>query len=58
MLKLEEVKASAHMFHGLNLLFEVKRELKRIHINGCRCNERLNAKTEGSKRLAYTGLRG
>ena len=39
-------------------LHEVKRELKRIYINGCRYNERLNAKTEGSKRLGYTGLRG
>jgi len=28
------------------LLKEVKRELKRIHIDGCRCNERLNGKTE------------
>jgi hypothetical protein len=26
--------------------------------SGCRCNERLKAKTEGSKLLAYTGLRG
>jgi hypothetical protein len=34
------------------------RELKRIHIYGCRCDERLKAKTEGSKRLAYTGLNG
>jgi hypothetical protein len=25
-------------------------------MNGCRCNERLITKTEGSKRLAYTGL--
>jgi hypothetical protein len=33
----------------------VKRELKRIDIDGCRCNERLTAKTEGSKRLAHTG---
>jgi type-F conjugative transfer system protein TraW len=40
----------------LFLLQEVKRELKRIHIDGCRYNERLNAKTEGSKLLAYTGL--
>ncbi len=37
---------------------QIKRELKRIHISGCRCNERLKAKTDGSKRLAYTGLRG
>ncbi len=32
----------------LFLLQEVKRDLKRIH--GCRYNERLNTKTEGSKR--------
>ncbi len=32
--------------------------LKRIHVDGCRHNERLNAKIEGSKRLAYTGLCG
>jgi hypothetical protein len=25
---------------------------------GCRCNDRLKAKAEGSKRLAYTGLHG
>jgi len=33
------------------LLKEVKRDLKRIHIDGCRYNERLNSKTEVSKRL-------
>ena len=33
------------------------RELKRILIYECRCNERLKAKAEGSIRLAYTGLR-
>ena len=38
------------------LLEEVKREIQRIHVDGCRCNERRNSKTEGSKRLAYTGL--
>jgi len=27
-------------------------------VHGCRCNERLIAKTEGSKRLGYTGLLG
>ncbi len=34
-----------------NLLFimRVKRELKRVYINGCRYNDRLNAETEGSK---------
>ena len=37
---------------------EIKRELKRIIIYECRCNERLKAKTEGSTRLTYTGLRG
>jgi hypothetical protein len=36
----------------------IKRKIKRIHIYGCRCNERLKAKTEGSTRLTYTGLRG
>ncbi len=42
------------------LLKEVNRELQRIHVDGCQYNhfdERLNAKTEGSKRLTYTGLR-
>ena len=37
---------------------EIKREVKRIHIIGFRCNERLKAKTEGSTRLAYTVLPG
>jgi hypothetical protein len=37
---------------------EIQRELKRILIHKCRCNERLKAKAEGSTRLAYTGLRG
>ena len=37
---------------------ETKRELKRILIYECRCNERLKAKAEGSIRLAYTELRG
>ena len=37
---------------------QVKRELKRVHISGYRCNERLKAETDGSKRLTYTGLRG
>jgi hypothetical protein len=33
------------------LLFitRVQRELKRVYINGCRYNERLNTETEGSK---------
>ena len=33
---------------------QIKRELKGIHICGCRCNERLKAKTDGSTRLACT----
>ncbi len=37
---------------------QVKRDLKRIHKSGYRCNERLKAKTDGSKRLTYTGFRG
>ena len=37
---------------------EIKRELKRILIYECQCNERLKTKTEGSTRLTYTGLRG
>ena len=39
---------------------ETKRELKKILlclIYECRCNERLKAKAEGSRRLAYNGLR-
>ena len=35
---------------------QIKWEVKRIHISGCRCNERLKAKTDGSTRLTYTGL--
>ncbi len=31
------------------LLEEVKPDLKRIYIDGCRCNERLNSETEGSR---------
>ncbi len=34
---------------------EIKRELKRILLYECRCNERLKVKGEGSK---YTGFRG
>jgi hypothetical protein len=40
-------------------LFIIRKwELKRIHIDGCRCNETLKSKTEGGKRLVYTGLCG
>ena len=37
---------------------EIKRELNRILIYECRCNDRLQGKVEGSTRLRYTGLRG
>ena len=32
--------------------------LSTIHTNRCRCNERLNTKTEGSELLGNTGFRG
>ncbi len=35
-----------------------KRELNRKILYECRCDERLNTKTEGSTRLTYTGLCG
>ena len=37
---------------------QLKREVQRIHISVCRCNERLKVKTDGSKELVYTGLSG
>ena len=37
---------------------QIKRELTGIHRCGCPCDERLIANTDGSKRLAYTVLRG
>ena len=37
---------------------QIKRELNGIHICGCRFNERLKAKTDGSTCLEYTGLCG
>ena len=37
---------------------QINRELQVIHICECRCNERLKAKTDGSKCLGYTGLSG
>ena len=36
----------------------MKRELKRIHIDGCRYNDRLKSKTEISIHPVYTGLLG
>ena len=40
------------------LLWRNKGELNRILIYGCRCDERLRVKPEGSARLIYTGLSG
>ena len=37
---------------------EIKRELQRILVYNCRCNERLKTKDEVSTRLVYTGLLG
>ena len=36
----------------------MKRDLKGIHTKRCQCNERLKTKTEGSKLLTNTELRG
>jgi hypothetical protein len=36
----------------------LNRYLKGIHICGCRWNERLKVKTEGSTSLTYTGFHG
>ena len=36
----------------------IKRPLKGIHICGCRYNERLKVKTDGSTLLTYTGMCG
>ena len=46
------------MFRNVVYYETIKGKLKRRLIYECRCDERLKAKTEGSKRLAYTGLRG
>jgi hypothetical protein len=37
---------------------ETKREVNRIRIYECRCDERLRVKAEGSTRLTYSGLDG
>ena len=34
----------------------IKGELNKRPVYECRCDERLNAKVEGSTRLVYTGL--
>ena len=43
-----------YSLRGFNFLFTQKR----ILIYLCRCNERLQVKTEGSTRLTYVGLSG
>ncbi len=45
-------------FLFIQVVSEVNRQLKRKHVDGCWYTERLNTKTEGSKRLTYTGLLG
>ncbi len=41
-----------------NLYYEeIKRDLKRILIYECRCNERLKDEGEGSTRVTHTGFR-
>ena len=48
------------MVKGLLFYYEqqIKPELRGIHICGCRFNVILKARTDGSTRLRYTGLRG
>jgi len=49
---------SRHNLEGLVdtffFVYYMKRDLKRILIYECRCNERLKAKAEGSTLLSYT----
>ena len=40
------------------MVYYIKRELSKILLYECRCDERLTAKSEESTRLTYTGLRG
>ena len=37
---------------------QIKRDLQRILISGCRCNERLKSNSDGLKRLEYTEVEG
>ena len=46
------------VWHSPCKLIHYEQQLEGIHTCGCRCYERLKAKTDGSTRLAYTGLRG
>ena len=53
------VHVTVTMTHRFNWYVGVKidRDDTRLpHVDGCRYNERRNAKTEGSKRLTYTGF--
>ena len=50
-----EMKEEGKIFF---LLEEVMGELKRIHICGCRCNERLKAKTDGQRASHTLGCAG
>ncbi len=50
---------SSFVYLFLFVCYEViKRELNRIRIHECRCNERLRVKAERSTLLVYTGLYG
>ena len=53
---LNKVNSTEDIYCILLLIDKVR--VKGIHIYGCRCNERLKIKTEGSTRLTYTGLCG
>ena len=46
------------LFHWVVYYESIKRELQRIPIHECGCDEKLKVKGEGSTRLAYTGLLG
>ena len=39
-------------------IMKIKREVQRILVHECRCNESLKDKDETSTRLTYTGFRG
>ena len=45
------IKGNSFFVFNYFLLQEGKRGLKRIHLEGCRCNERLKDRTEGATRL-------
>jgi hypothetical protein len=53
------IKSNLFGIRSLTFIYyeqQIKRGLKGIHISGCRYNERLKAKTDGSMCLTYTGL--